>query len=212
MAQLLESRSISWNYKNFIKLILTEEKEQSFESRCHLWIQNLLNKKIDLQTVRKDCSDILELSDLVNICSNNERDYYQDRLTYIIEQIGYYIKAAELIENENNEENTPEQFVDKLYNKLRVSGYVYHPSKNFNILSALFLRKPDLMNNRIKELLEIIKEKDIQIWEREPFSSALIQLLELYIKECDGKIDKTKDNEELINNNILALAIQLLLK
>ena len=211
LAQLLESRSISWNYKNFIKLILTEEKEQSFESRCHLWIQNLLNKKIDLQTVRKDCSDILELSDLLNICSNNERDYYQDRLTYIIEQIGYYIKAAELIENENNEENTPEQFVDKLYNKLRVSGYVYHPSKNFNILSALFLRKPDLMNNRIKELLEIIKEKDIQIWEREPFSSALIQLLELYIKECDGKIDKTKDNEELINNNILALAIQLLL-
>ena len=109
------------------------------------------------------------------------------------------LKLRELILNENNEENTPEQFVDKLYNKLRVSGYVYHPSKNFNILSALFLRKPDLMNNRIKELLEIIKEKDIQIWEREPFSSALIQLLELYIKECDGKIDESKVNEELIN-------------
>lgn len=213
LTELLESRGISWNTKEFVRLLLTEEKEKSYESQCHRWIQSLLNKKIDLQTVRRDCSDLLELSDLLNICSYNERDFYQERLTLLIEQIGYYIRAAELIDNETKKDSddTPNLFIDNLLNKLRVSGFVYHPSKNFNILSCLFLRKSELMNNRIKELLDIISNKDIQIWEREPFSSALIKLLELYIRECDGRIDKTKDNKELIDNNMLALAIQLLL-
>lgn len=211
LTELLEAREITWNTKEFVKLLLTEEKEKSYESQCHRWIQSFLNKKIDLQTVRRDCSDLLELSDLLNICSYNERDFYQERLTFLIEQAGYYIRAAELIENETTEEDTPSQFIDNIFNKLKVSGFVYHPIKNFNILSSLFLRRPDLMNRRIKELLDIISGKDIQIWEKEPFGSALIKLLELYIRECDGKIDKVKDNKELINNNMLALAIQLLL-
>lgn len=211
LTELLSSREISWNTKEFVRLLLTEEKEKSFESQCHRWIQNLLNKKIDLQSVRRDCSDLLELSDLLNICSYNERDFYQERLTFLIEQTGYYIRSVELIENETTEEDTPAQFIDNIFNKLKVSGFVYHPIKNFNILSSLFIRRPDLMNRRIKELLDIISGKDIQIWEKEPFRSALIKLLELYIRECDGKIDKLKDNTELINNNIQALAIQLLL-
>ena len=210
---LLSERYLSWNAKDFVKLLLTEEKEKSFEFQSHRWIQNLLNKKIDLKAVRRDCSDLLELSNLLNLCGSSEREYYQDRLTLLIEQLGYYIKAGELIENEGIEgsTDTPMSFIDNLFNKLKVSGFVYHPVKNFNILSSLFLRRPDLMNSRIKELLDIIKEKDINIWEKEPFKSALIKLLELYIRECDGRIDKTKDNQELITNNMDALAIQLLL-
>lgn len=211
LTNLLNDRSITWNYKDFVSLILSEEKEQSFESQCHKWIQSLLNKKIDLQIVRTDCANLLEMSNLLNLCSNNERDYYQERLTFLIEQIGYYIKAGKLIDDETSDNDVPSQFVDNLYEKLRVSGFVYHPSKNFNILCALFLRRPELMNNRIKELLEIICGKDIKIWEKEPFCSALIQLLELYIDESEGKIDKVKDNRELIDNNSLALSIQLLL-
>lgn len=211
LTNLLNDMSITWNYKDFVSLILSEEKEQSYESQCHRWIQSLLNKKIDLKIVRTDCANLLEMSNLLNLCSNNERDYYQERLTFLIEQTGYYIKAAELIENESSGNNTPSQFVDNLYEKLRVSGFVYHPSKNFNILCALFLRRPELMNSRIKELLDIICGKDIKIWRKEPFCSALIQLLELYIDESEGKIDKVKDNRELIDNNMLALSIQLLL-
>ena len=213
LLELLSKRELSWNTKDFIRLLLTEEKEKSFESLCHKWIKNLLNKKIDLSIVRSECSNLLELSDLLNLCGTNEREYYQERLTLLIEQLGYYIRAAELIDNEKIEDSTdtPTLFIDNLFKKLKVSGFVYHPGKNFNILSSLFLRRPDLMNNRIKELLDIIIGKDISIWEKEPFKSALIKLLELYIRECDGIIDKTKDNQELIKNNMSALAIQLLL-
>lgn len=213
LVNLLETRNLSWNTKDFVKLILTEEREKSFELQCHQWIYDLLQRKIDLHLVRQDCVNLLEFSEFLNICSCNERDFYQERLTLLIEQIGYYIKADEIINGENQDQNTntPDAFVDSLFNKLKVSGFVYHPNKNFNILSCLFRRKPVLMHNRIKELLDIICSKDIKIWEKEPFSSSLIKLLELYIKESEGLIDKTKDNKILIDNNILVLAVQLLL-
>ena len=213
LTELLEARELSWSAKDFVKLLLTEDKEKSFESKCHRWIQSLLNKKVDLQTVRRDCSDLLELSNLLNICSYTVRDFYQERLTLLIEQIGYYIKAAELIENEleNISEETSTKFIDNLFNKLKLSGFVYHPTKNFNILSCIFLRRPDLMNSRIKELLDIIIGKDIRIWKRDPFASALIKLLRLYVSESEESINKTKDNRALIEANMQALAIQLLL-
>ncbi len=213
LTELLEARELSWSAKDFVKLLLTEDKEKSFESKCHRWIQSLLNKKVDLQSVRRDCSDLLELSDLLNICSYTVRDFYQERLTLLIEQIGYYIKAAELIENEleNISEETSTKFIDNLFNKLKLSGFVYHPTKNFNILSCIFLRRPDLMNSRIKELLDIIIGKDIRIWKRDPFASALIKLLRLYVSESEESINKTKDNRAHIEANMQALAIQLLL-
>lgn len=124
---------------------------------------------IDEKTVRRDCSDLLELSDPMNICSYTVRDFYQERLTLLIEQIGYYIKAAELIENEleNISEETSTKFIDNLLKKLRLSGFVHHPTKNFNILSCIFQRRPELMNSRMKELLDIIIGKDIRIWKRD---------------------------------------------
>jgi hypothetical protein len=213
LTELLSKRELTWNTKEFIRLLLTEENEKSFESQCHRWIQNLINKKIDLNTVRMDCSDILELSELLDLCSDAEREYYQERLTTVIEQLGYYVKAAELIANEADKSSTdtPTYFINALFNKLQISGFVYHPTKNFNILASLFLRRPELMNSRIKELLDIICQRNIDSWKKEPFNSAIIKLLELYIRECDGRIDKTKDNLELIKNNMQALALQLLL-
>ena len=213
LTDLLSKRELTWNTKDFIRLLLTDENEKSFESQCHKWIQNLINKKIDLMTVRMDCSDILELSELLDLCSDAERDYYQERLTTLIEQLGYYIKAAKLIGNQDdkNSTETPDHFINSLFNKLRISGFVYHPIKNFNILASLFLSRPELMNSRIKELLDIICQRNIESWKKEPFNSAIIKLLELYIRECDGRIDKTKDNLELIKNNMQALALQLLL-
>lgn len=213
LENLLNERQWPWNMKDFIDLLLTDERETSFDVLGHRWIQSLLGKKADLMAVRRECSDLLELSDLLNQCGPTEREFYQERLTRLIERIGYYIKAEQLIENEKNGEadETPDNFIDTIFHKLKVSGFVYHPEKNFNILSSLFLRRPDLMHSRIEELTEIIKTKDLRIWEKEPFRTALILLLELYIIECKGTIGKTKDNGHLAANNLTALAIQLLL-
>ena len=211
---LLAQKEYTWNIQDFSNLLLTDEKDLPFEAQCHRWIQNLLDKNLDLAEVRSNCFELLELSQLLNICSFSQREFYQDRMSIIIEQLGFYIKAAKLIANEGeggNPEKTPKVFIDNLLEKLRVSGFVYHPSRNFNILSSLFLCRPDIMNSRISELLEIIYNRDIRIWQKEPFCSALIKLLELYIRQCDGLVDRTKDNKKLIDNISQALALQLLL-
>ena len=213
LTELLQRRELLLYAKDFTRLLLTEEREKSFESQCHTWIRNLQNKRIDLRVVRLDCSDLLELTELLDLCADGEREFYQERLTLLIEQLGYYIEAAELIENESKKDSTEtaSNFINSLFNKLQVSGFVYHPVKNFSILSSLFLRRPELMNGRIKELIDIICQRNLDGWRKEPFASAIIKLLELYIRECDGRIDKTKDNHELIRNNTQALALQLLL-
>ncbi len=212
LQELMSKQGIAWNQKEFIRLLLTEEKERSFESQCHSWIRMLINKKIDLLQVKEDCSCLLELSELLDICKDNERELYQDRLTLIIEQLSYYIQAAEIMEcSEEETEDNPVKFINSLFNKLKTSGYVYHPKKYFSILSCLFLRMPELMNNNIEELISIICQRDISNWEKEPFRSSLIKMLELFINESEGRIDKIKENKQLVNNLIQALSLQLML-
>ena len=46
--ELMSKQGFAWNQKEFIRLLLTEEKERSFESQCHSWIRMLINKKIVL--------------------------------------------------------------------------------------------------------------------------------------------------------------------
>lgn len=208
LAQLLEKRGYTWGTEEFIKLLLTDENEESYEEQCHVWIGHLIEGNVDLRKVRGDCFDLLELSDLLDLSGNSQREFYQVRLTELIELIGYYIKAGELIA-----EGEQENFIDTLYNKLAVSGFIYHPDKNLNILASLFMRRPEIMRRRIAGLLKIICTRDIKIWKKEPFNSALSKLLEIYIRECIFKIDREKGEEKinLVDNLITALTVQLLI-
>ena len=208
LAELLEQKHFTWDTKDFITLLLTDEKEVTFDEECHIWISKLIGAGVDLSIVRSDCSDLLELSDLLDLSGSAQRDFYEQRLSAIIELLGYYIRAGKLLKDGEQED-----FVDTLFNKLRVSGFIYHPDKNFNILACLFLRRTEIMRRRIAELLKIICNRDINIWKKEPFNSALTKLLEIYIHECITKIDREKDPErgQLIDNIITSLTVQLLL-
>lgn len=210
---LLAENEVSFGAKDFAVLLLTDEVNVNFEKHCQNWIQSLVAKKLDLYMVRKEVSHLLEMSGFLDLCDASEWDDYQERLTYIIEQLGYTIRANELIAYEENpeaEENS-HTFIQNLLEKLRVSGFVYHPNKNFNILSCLYLRSPQLMNSSITELLDIICDRERENWKKEPFRSAFVQLLELFIQESEGKVDKVKNGKELVDNLVKALGIQLLL-
>lgn len=208
LTELLTKQNIGWGIPDFVNLLLTDEKEETFEEQCHNWINKLVEHGINLSEVRQDCSDILELSDLLDISGNSQREFYQERLTQLIELLGYYLTAEKIIT-----EGKSEEFVDTLFNKLKVSGFIYHPDKHFKILASLFMRRPEIMRRRIAQLLQIVCDRDILIWKKEPFNSALSKLLELYIHECINKIDREKghEKESLIDNIITSLTIQLLL-
>lgn len=196
-----------WNTKPFTKLLMMSEVEdKSFEAECREWIHDLENDKQDLETIRRDCTRFMEESDFFGLCNPMERENYQQRLTLLIELLGYYIKADNLIA-----EGKGGEFLDGILNKLEKTGYVYHPQENFNVMSCLLLNDKDLMAGSISRLFDIIRHWPIEIWIKEPFKSTLIKVLNLYIEDNIWKVDRQDDNAGLVKSLIQAISIMLLL-
>lgn len=202
---ILKEQQVKWNTKGFGSMLLISDNS-TFENECHRWIKSLIDTNTDLQSIRKDCFTFLEQSKLLAICKPTEREFFQQRMTSLIELIGYYIKAGKY-----EEEETALKFIDGLFEKLRKSGFVYHPSKNFNIMSCLFLNDRQLMEDKLGELFAILRQWGLDIWLKEPFRTTLVKVLELYINENIWKVDRIKDNKHLVKDLIQALSIQMLL-
>lgn len=196
-----------WDTKDFTDLLtMNEVDDKSFESECRKWISTLETQKQDLDIVREDCTKFMEESDFLSLCNEFEREVYQQRLTTLIELLTYYIEADKLLEEKKGED-----FLEGILNKLDKTGYVYHPAKNFNIMSCLLLDDPSLMTATVTRLFDIIRRWPLEIWIKEPFKSTLIKVLNLYIEENVLKVDRQEDNEELVNSLIQAITILLLL-
>lgn len=201
-----------WDVDAFIRLLLTNEMEETFETSNQKWLAGMTRSAADLPTVRQDLCTLLELSDLLDKCGAEERTLFQDRLSLIIENISHYMQAVELTRQEEEDpESGPTGFLDRLMEKLRLSGYVYHPKKNLHIMSSLFLLRPELMDRKIEDLFDAIRGHDLKTWTKEPFRGSLIELLEMYVREAELKVNLSSTQERLVKNMIRALAIQLLL-
>lgn len=212
LADILAKEGISWNVRDFIKLMLAEEGYISFAQQCQRWIQQQININTNLEEIRRDCENVLEYSGFLDHCSLSERELYQNRFTTLIEQLSYYIRAQKFIAKDSDSEGPDaHQFVSEIIQKLRQSGFVYHPIKQFSILSSLFMLKPSLMDKYMPQLYAVIRSRNLNLWKKDPFRKALIHVLELYIRNGSNRIDQTKDNSQLVLQTISGLAIQLLL-
>ena len=139
LTKIMTEMGITWSTRDFVKLVLTDDNDLSFDRHCHQWIHTLIEMQQDLNSIKADCKNILEMSKLLDSSSPSERDVYQERFTIIIELIGYYIVAKDLLQATSQEfEGDAQKFIDDLLRKLTTSGYIYHPRKAFNILSSLF--------------------------------------------------------------------------
>lgn len=210
---LLVDEGVMWNTRDFIRLMMAEENETPFASRCRIWIARQISTGGNLMDIRQDCENILEYSNLLDSCSAGERDFYQYRFTTLIENLSYYIKAQRYIADNDNPDAqlNANSYTASILNKLRSSGFVYHPMKHFNILSSIFQLSTELMYAHMPELFEIIRSRDLRMWLIEPFRSGLIKILEQYILDNEARIDRTKDNGDMVAKTIEALALQLLL-
>ena len=210
LTEILGEMGVMWPIRDFVKLVLADSNDLSFSRQCHQWIQVMMEMQQDLCQIKSDCRSMLEMSRLLDSSGPSEREVFQERFTTMIELTGNYIVAKEMME-ESSESAGAQEFIDSLLGKLRMSGYVYHPRKTFNILSSLFVLAPSLMNDNIERMFAVIKERDISQWKKEPFRTALLQVLELYVSGNEKVIDNMRDNTMLLYNTIQALSIQMLL-
>lgn len=206
IGQILKEMDVKWNTKSFINMLLMIDSGNSYESECNRWVQGLMESKSDLVSIRKDCFDFMELSRFLKMCKMSDREFYQQRITSLLELMGYYIKAQRYKENGQSE-----LFIDSLFEKLSKSGYVYHPTKNFNIMACLFLDDNALMEEKVPHLFNILRQWELDQWLKEPFRGMLIKVLEVYVNETIWNLDRKENNRELVNNIIQALSIQFLL-
>ena len=202
-----------WDADSLADLILYDGMDDPFDVKCYEWVISQTSKmqkdgRLEefLFDVRGCCMDLLEKSELLCTCSEDEVIILLDRITLITEHMGYVKTALSTIED-----NKEGEYVRGLFDKLKTSGFLYHPTKQFCVTTYLFRIKPDLMNGMIEELFNVIRSQDLTHWKKEPFRSELIKQLETYIKSNDLETSKQPDNNDLFYKGFQALAIQLLL-
>ena len=208
---LLKERT--WDVDALCDLILYDGMNDPFDVKCYGWVTaqtSLYKDQEELENFLKDvrgcCMDALEKTELLRKCSQDEVGVLLDRMTLVIEHLGYAKTALETIAK-GEEEN----YIEDIFTKLKNSGILYHPTKHFCIATYLFRNNPNLMKSKIGELFDVVRSHDLKHWKKEPFRIELIKQLEAFVKVNDADISESPDNQDLYYLGFQALAIQLLL-
>ena len=182
------------------------------DSTASRWLtSNLAQDNEYLTLLRSLCLALLEESDYLAYCSDQERVQYQQQLSITVGRADTYLEAIGLIQRE---EHTT--YIANLLNKLRSAGYLYDPDRHLRLLMCLFTLDKTLMNNQMKAFFDIIIQGQPKHWQTEPFRGAFVRMLELYIVENSPLVDKTltvetQETQEELQAIVTALSIQQLL-
>ena len=99
---------------------------------------------------------------------------------------------------------------------LSASGYLYRPESKLRTLMCVFSLDPDSIDAKMTELISIIHKGNFSSWLAEPFCSAFVEQLQLYIDSCHTILDNISDidgdeAESRLDKMLAAIAIQQIL-
>ena len=107
-----------------------------------------------------------------------------------------------------------ESYVRSLMEKLRRSGYLYHPKLQFATMMAVFRLKPELIKKSLGSIYDAVMQWRLETWTVEPFRSAFVEQFEIYVADARRRIDELPQPETdadfgNLENVITAIALQL---
>lgn len=154
---------------------------------------------------------LLEGSSFLNALPSEDRRSLQQQLTEIVEALQPFDRVIELVVSDQQDD-----FVERLFDKLQKSGYLYHPAKQFAILMLIFRMQPDKVGYYLSRIFESIFGRDLDNWKREPFRSAFVEQFQIYVRLARREIDslplaESRDQKSRLETIITAIALQLLL-
>lgn len=179
------------------------------------WFSDAVGGKRDLELVgrildgyRRLLLYLLQGSDFLRNVKGPERNQMQDELTHAIEQIDIYHQTLSIIKDRRQKD-----FINNLLKYLKVSGYIFHPEKQFAILMILFRTTPELVNSSLGSIFDTLMGWGPDTWKAEPFRRAFVDQLEIYISDTREQIDhfltpETASDNEMIERMLTAIAIQ----
>lgn len=105
--------------------------------------------------------------------------------------------------------------INIILSKMKNSGYLYNPEEKLALMIAIFTLRPDIVDQNMSIILEIITEGNHTNWMQEPFRSAFLRQLNFYVKLAKEKADRASYDDmkgrELLRKMIQALAIRSLM-
>lgn len=161
--------------------------------------------------LRRGALYLIENSRFLRNLSESRRRILQKRLTEFVEGLEPYRRTLEILNN-----SCQVRFVEELMEKLRQSGYLYHPARQFSILMLIMRTSPDLVNKYLGSIFDTIMEWKLETWTTEPFRSAFVDQFEIYIRHASAEIDllpqaDTPEDNDRLEKIVIAIALQLLI-
>ncbi len=164
-----------------------------------------------LDVIRSGCLYLIENSRFLRNLSDRHRRSIQAVLTEAVESLEPYRDLLDLVVDSKQC-----VFVENLMHKLRESGYLYHPARQFSMLMMIFRTQPELVQEYLGKIFETIMEWRLETWTTEPFRSAFVGQFELYIRQACREIDllpqaDTEADADRIEKIVTAIALQMLI-
>lgn len=164
-----------------------------------------------LQVIEKSGLYLIENSRFLRNLTDSHRRSLQQIVTDVVDGLEPYRSTLDLIVKGGECE-----FVGDLIFKLKQSGYLYHPARQFSILMMIFRTDPQLVKEYLGKIFETIMEWKLETWTTEPFRSAFVGQFEIYIRQACREIDllpqaDTDADIERIENIVTAIALQMLI-
>jgi len=184
---------------------LTEWFVQSDIKRHNAFFRGLV------ATVRAAGLYLMENSRFLRNLAEEQRRNLQAILTDVVEGLDPFRSTLDLVK-----EGKECEFVESLMTKLRESGYLYHPARQFSLLMMVFRTYPELVQTYLGKIFETIMEWRLETWTTEPFRSAFVRQFEIYIRQTCREIDllpqaDTQSDIDRIEKIVTAIALQMLI-
>lgn len=163
-----------------------------------------------LDCYRRLCMYLLEDTDYLLQFGDSEREDYQRWLSDKVAWADIYSQCMSLIEA-----GTYSQEIDTILHKIRHSGYIYQPHSRMQMMIALFSLKPELLEEKIDSILDIIGETANK-WTQTSFGDAFASFLKFYIKSNGERANRLAavDEEQsrtLLNRMVRSIGFMLLM-
>lgn len=142
------------------------------------------NKVRLLECYNSVCLYLLEDSDYLLQFNESERENYQEWIADRVSMTETYLESMNLIKAGKCSEE-----IDNTLNKIKMSGYIYHPHRKMRLLIALFSLQPQLLEDKIDNILDLVGNcaKD---WKQPSFNNAFSSFLHYYIVSNQEKVNR----------------------
>lgn len=156
------------------------------------------------------CLFLLEESRLISSLDDTWRTRWRRRLEGYVRHASTSIRALEMIDSGKHT-----AYLDDIIAKMRQSGYLYNPGDKLEVMNAIFALCPDIIEQRMDDILSIISDGNHSNWSQDPFRSAFIRVLDSYVRlnktRADGLTYDDRAGRDMLQRMIRVLALRLLL-